>query len=211
MKRFLLTTVFSLASFFALAQAPVYLFDNFTDGTIMLKNRSVVKTKFNIDTFHDNLQYMDGDDVMIMSDLSNVSSIVIGGRSFIVSGKDIYEVVPVEGGSSLFVRWHQKRIPLGKKGAYDQVVHGSVQSVDADYFSNAGVKNKKPEQEMRLITENTYAIYCGDRLRTFKDRRSLLKLFPAHKSEIESFITSNSLLFTSPSDVIRIVAYAESL
>lgn len=131
-----LSATFLFLGLSASAQAPVYLFEDFTDGTVVLKNRSVVKTRFNLDIFHDKFLYKDGEQIMEMTDFSNVAVVTIGDRTFVPQGKSLYEVIDLGGENSLFVKHHQKKNPLGKKGAYEQIVHGSsTQSIDPEYYS----------------------------------------------------------------------------
>ena len=95
------------------AQRPIYLFKEFTQGSVALKNRTFVKTTFNYDTLHDKLLYMDGDQIMELSDYSDVQSVFIGERMFIPQGKSLYEVVDLgESPSKLLIRWHQKTYRL---------------------------------------------------------------------------------------------------
>ncbi|MBR1699339.1 MAG: hypothetical protein IJ714_06105 [Bacteroidales bacterium] len=194
------------------AQRPIYLFKEFTQGSVALKNRTFVKTTFNYDTLHDKLLYMDGDQIMELSDYSNVQSVFIGERMFIPQGKSLYEVVDLgESPSKLLIRWHQKKNPLGKKGAYDQVTHASnAVSIDPEYYS-VSLKERGGEEVFDTIVENSYGILTQGKFKKFTDRRSFLKQFSGHKTEIENYIDGNHLLFNRPDDVIAIARYAVQL
>ena len=198
----------SLTGLSANAQSPIYLFDDFTDGTVVLKNRSVVKTKFNLDIFHDKFLYMDGDQIMEMTDFSNVSTVLIGDRTFIPQGNALYEVIELDPENNLLVKWHRKNNPMGKKGAYDQIAHASsTQSLDPNYHSPSVTKEAARDQ-MRTVSENRYGMLSNGKFRTFTDKRSFLKLFPDRKAELEAFINEQHLLFTEFDDVITIARYA---
>ena len=190
------------------AQSPVYLFPDYTAGSVALKNRTFVKTKLNLDTFHDKLYYMDGDQIMELDNLSDVSAVYIGDRTFIPQGKSLYEVVDLGTGTTLLVKWHQKKDPLGKKGAYDQVAHASSTiSIDPNYHSPS-VFQRGGEEVMLTITDNTYGFLMDGKFKKFVDKRSFLKLFPAKKEAIEQFIEEGNLLFTRPDDVIAVAKFA---
>ena len=191
----------------AAAQAPIYLFEEFTDGTVLLKNRSVVKTRFNLDIFHDKFLYMDGDQIMEMTDFSNVSVVIIAGRAFVPQGKSLYEVIELDGENSLLVKRHQKKNPMGKKGAYDQLVHGSsTQSIDPEYYSPS-LSKRGGEEVMNTISDNKYGLLSDGKFRAFSDRRSFLKLFPDRKGELEDYIAERSLLFSDVEQVITLLKY----
>ena len=192
----------------AAAQAPIYLFEEFTDGTVLLKNRSVVKTKFNLDIFHDKFLYMDGDQIMEMTDFSNVSMVTIDGRTFLPQGKSLYELIELDGENSLLVKRHQKKNPMGKKGAYEQVLHGTnAQSIDPEYYSPSLTK-RGGEEVMNTISDNKYGILTGGKFRAFNDKRSFLKLYSERKDLLESYINVENILFSNVDDVIRLVQFA---
>lgn len=209
MKKIVLFTLLLCLSLASFAQRPMYLFKEYTDGTAALKGRSVVKTKFNYDTFHDKLLYMDGDQIMEMTDFSNILAVYIGDRTFVPQGKSLYEVVELgDSPSKLLIKWHQKKNPLGKKGAYDQVLHGSsAQSIDPEYYS-ISLKERGGEEVFDLIVENYYGLLTNGKFKKFSDRRSFLKLFPGKQAEIETYIDENHLLFSNPDDVIAIARFA---
>lgn len=203
-----LSGAFLLLGLSAAAQAPVYLFDEFTEGTVLLKNRSVVKTKFNLDLFHDKFLYMDGEEIMEMTDFSNVSVVTIGGRTFVPQGKSLYELIELDGENSLLVKRHRKKNPMGKKGAYDQILHGSsAQSIDPEYYSPSLTK-RGGEEVMNILSDNKYGLLSGGKFRAFSDKRSFLKLFPARKQSLESYINNENILFSEVEDVIQLVKFA---
>jgi hypothetical protein len=207
LKSFFTAVIFSLTSLSAAAQAPIYLFEEFTDGTVLLKNRSVVKTKFNLDIFHDKFLYMDGDQIMEMTDFSNVSVVTIGGRTFIPRDKSLYETIELDGEHSLFIKRHQKKNPLGKKVGYDQVAHGmNTQSLNPEYYSQT-VTNRSQEV-MVTVTDNKYFLLSGGKFRGFTDRRSFLKLFPDRKVAIEAYMDTNHILFTDEDNVVALTRFA---
>lgn len=193
----------------ASAQSPIYLFPEFTKGTVALKNHTFVKTTFNYDTFHDKLLYMDGDQQMELSDFSNVATIFIGDRTFIPEGRLLYEMVDLgESPSKLLIRWHQKKNPMGKKGAYGQVAEGTgAVSLDPEYYS-ISLKARGGEQVFDTIVENSYGLLLNGKLKKFSDRKSFLKLFPDKKERIQEFIDREHILFTNPEDVIAVARFA---
>lgn len=174
-----------------------------------LKNRSYVKTTFNYDTFHDKLLYMDGDQQMELSDFSNVASVFIGERTFIPQGHLLYEVVDLgDSPDKLLIRWHQKKNPMGKKGAYGQVAEGTgAVSLDPEYYS-ISLKARGGEQVFDTVNENSYGILSDGKLKKFKDRKSFLKLFPDKVESIQKFIEKEHILFNNPDHVIAVARFA---
>ena len=192
----------------AFAQSPIYLFKDYTDGSVALKNRTFVRTKLNLDTFHDKLLYMDGDEIMELEDFSNVSAVYIGDRTFIPQGKTLYEVIDLGPKASLLIKWHQKKNSLGKKGAYDQYTHASnAVSLDPNYHSPS-VFQRGGEEVFQTITENSYAILIGGKVKKFSDQRTFAKISPDKKEAIGAFIEAENILFSNPDDVMKLARFA---
>lgn len=207
-KNALSVAVLLLLAITASAQSPIYLFKDYTDGSVALKNRTFVRTKLNMDTFHDKLLYMDGDNIMELDDFSDVSAVYIGDRTFIPYGKSLYEVIDLGSNTSLLIKWHQKKNSLGKKGAYDQYTHASsTTSIDPNYHSPS-VFQRGGEEVFQTISENSYAIMIGGKVKKFTDRRSFLKIFPDKKEVIEEYINAENILFNNPDDVIKLARFA---
>lgn len=199
----------------AAAQSTVYLFPEFTPGTIAMKNKSIVKTDFNLDIFHDKLLYKDGGQVMELDDLSNVASLHVGDRTFIPVGRYLYEIVDIEGADgNLLVKWHRKKNPMGKKGAYGQVAHAaSTISIDPGSVAPSAptLSARGPEEAYDTVHDNAYIYVRSGKQYRFSDKKSLVKIFPEHKDEISAFIDREHLSFMKPEDVFRAVAFAASL
>ena len=204
-----LTLVLLLSAGTALwAQSPIYLFPEYTDGSVALKNRTFVKTKLNIDTFHDKLLYMDGDQIMELADFSDVSAVYIGERTFIPQGKSLYEVVDLGHGKSLLVKWHQTKNSMGKKGAYNQLTHAaSTTSIDPNYHSPS-VFQRGGKEEFLTMTDNSYGFLINGKFKKFTDKRSFVKLFPDKKEALEQFFAAEEIFFNNPDDVIKAARFA---
>ena len=215
MKKLFSMLLVVLGTLSAGAQSPIYLFPEFTPGSVAMRNNSVVKTDFNLDILHDKLRYMDGDKVMELDDLSNVASLHIGDRTFVPVGRFLYEIIDIEGNDgNLLVKWHQRKNPLGKKGAYGQVTHAaSTISIDPGAVAPSApvLSSRGPEEVFDMVYDNSYIYVRLGKQYRFSDKKSLLKIFPEHKEEIASFIDRERLSFLRPEDVFRAVSFAASL
>lgn len=215
MKKWICMLLVALGTMSAGAQNAVYLFPEFTPGTIAMKNKSIVKTDFNLDIFHDKLLYMDGGQVMELDDLSNVASLQVGDRTFIPVGRYMYEIIRLEGSDgNLLVKWHRKKNPMGKKGAYGQVAHASSTiSIDPGAIAPSAptLSARGPEEMYDTVHDNAYIYVRDGKQYRFSDKKSLLKIFPDHRDEIAAFIDGGHLSFMTPEDVLRAVTFAASL
>lgn len=215
MKKLICLLLLAWSTLNVAAQSAIYLFPEFTPGTIAMKNKSIVKTEFNLDVFHDKLFYMDGDQIMELDDLSNVASLHIGDRAFVPVGRYLYEIIDIEGSEgNLLVKWHRKKNPMGKKGAYGQVAHASSTiSIDPGAIAPSAptLSARGPEEVYDTVHDNSYIYVRDGRQYRFSDKKSLLKIFPDHKDAISAYIDRERLSFLTPEDVFRAVTFASSL
>ena len=98
---------------------------------------------------------------------------------------------------------------IGYKGAYGQVTHSkvhnyNVSAVTHDIYHTEARPNASNEV-YRRSNKNTYYILIDKKMQTFKDKRSLLKLFPERKEEIELLLKEEKTMFTNVEDVVELM------
>ena len=118
-----------------------YLFKKaYTDGRIVLKNKQVIRTQMNYDTYNQILFYKNGTEEMYMYKMDNVDTVYIGSRWFVPYQNRLLECLPVAGGDTLLVDWKCKIKHKGVKGpmgTYSQ--SGGTASVDMMRLQKKGI------------------------------------------------------------------------
>lgn len=183
------------------------LFPEFRDGSVLMKNKSVVYAPLNYDCVNQKMNFMQNGQRMILEGLQLIDTIFIDKRKFITHQEKIREVIPVNTNSSLYIEWKTKVVNKGKKGAMGMVTHsGTVQKLDLHTL-----QNDKPDYTdiyiYDLIPENTYYIYENGKQRKFNNLKTLCKIYAKKQEQIKSYASENNLNIQNPNDVITLLEF----
>lgn len=191
----------------------IFLFNEFIKGTVLMKNKSSISVSLNYDASNHNMMYLDKDETMIMTGIEMIDTIFVHSRKFIATKQNIFlEVVSVTKGY-VYINWKIKEQILGKKGAYGQITQGSVSTMDANFIKQQAGTEKQISADVTATSyENEYWLFRNEKSAVkFKDKKSLLKLFPDKRDTIEIYIKENSINMKSPVDVIKLADYCLGL
>ncbi len=88
----------------------IFLFDRFTNGKILLTDKSRIETQFNYNCEKQELYYKDGNEYQMMYNTSNIDTLWIGNRKFVPAheGVRFFECIPA-GDGTLLVDWKIKK------------------------------------------------------------------------------------------------------
>ena len=154
------------------------------------------------------MMYKQGDDEMILGNIHTVDSVLIDKHRFIPIKNRFYEVIPVNS-EFLLVDWNISMTNIGYKGAYGQVTHSKVHSYNISAMTHDIYHTEaRPTSSLevyRSSNNNTYYIIQNQKLQKFKDKKSLLKLFPERKEEIENLIKEKKTMFKNVEDVVELM------
>lgn len=202
--------IFTIASLFFFmpsaikAQNAIQLFPEFQEGTILMRNKAIIKSKVNYDTSHDKLLYKEGNTVMELTNIADIDTIYIKQHKFIVSGLGFYEVKTLQKGM-LFIKWHLKAVNIGKKGAYGQTTQSYVQNINTSTFNNSGIINYESSDMFEMNNYNQYSIdLTNGKIKRFHDKKSFFKLFPEHIMDIKNFMNEAHINFQHIDDIVKL-------
>ena len=192
-----------LASYNVYSQA-VMLFPEYEQGTVLLRNNQRVNAKLNYDATNKQMMYQDNGKNMILTNIESVANVRIGTRQFQPLKESFCEVVSI-GNKVLLIDWWIENIHVGYKGAYGQV--SQVRSHSVQLYSISGhsheVANTVSDMDVyKQKNRNVYYFYEKNKQRKFKDKRSLLKLFPKHQEQIQQWTDELNTDFSKAEDVI---------
>lgn len=184
------------------------LFPEYQKGTILLKGNQKVNVLVNYDATKHLMMYKQSDDDMILTNVQSVDSVMIGKHRFIPVKNRFYEVIPVKS-EFLLVDWNIAMTEIGYRGAYGQVTHSKVHKYNVsamthDIYHTEARQNESLEV-YRRSNRNTYYIMRNGKMMKFKDKKSLLKLFPDRKDEIEKFLKEDKTMFKNVEDVVELM------
>lgn len=203
----LLQLILFFIPFFSYSQSAM-LFPEYQKGTILLRGNQKVNVLVNYDATKHLMMYKQGDDDMILENIQSVDSVLIDKHRFIPVKNRFYEVIPVNS-EFLLVDWNITMTEIGYRGAYGQVTHSKVHKYNVsamthDIYHTEARQNASLEV-YRRSNNNTYYIIRNSKMLKFKDKKSLLKLFPDRKKEIEELLKEEKTMFKSVEDVVELM------
>lgn len=185
----------------------VMLFPEYEQGTVFLRNNQRVNVKLNYDATNRQLMYLDGDKEMILENVHSVANVLIGNRKFQPLENAFCEIVEL-GGKVLLIDWNLENVHIGYRGAYGQV--SQVRSHSVQLYSISGhsheVANTVSDMDVyKQKNRNVYYFYEKNKQKKFKDKKTLLKLFPKHQDQIEQWIDELNTDFSKTEDVLKLM------
>ena len=191
------------------AQKRLLMFDEYTHGPFLLKNRAKIKSNLNYDAANNTIMYMENGDEMILTNLYEVDTVYIGEHKYIPLQNIFAEIIPTPHGS-IYVRWQLKEKYIGKQGAYGTVSQGTIARINTAEFQH-GVYENQPVEVYKEINNNEYYIIRKKKALQIKSEKALLKLFPDQQAVLKEFIKHEKVNFANTDDALKLIAYAMSL
>lgn len=188
-----------------------FLFDTFTEGKVVMKNKLATRALFNYDCVRQQLHFMDRDQEMILENTATIDTLYVGERKFIPRQTRFLECIPA-GNTLLLVDWKAKVYNQGKKGAMGFVSQaGGIEKMDVGQMQNRGHDRTSNDVNVVKYT-NTYFFSLGGKQKQFTSPKSFLKLFPqTQKDSLQAFYQAEAIRMDDPRSVARWVAYALSI
>lgn len=188
-----------------------FLFDTFTEGKVVMKNKLATRALFNYDCVRQQLHFMDRDQEMILENTTSIDTLYVGERRFIPRQTRFLECIPA-GNTVLLVDWKAKVYNQGKKGAMGFVSQaGGIEKMDVGQMQNRG--HDRTSNDVNVVKyANTYFFSLGGKQKQFTSPKSFLKLFPqAYTDSLQAFYQQEAIRINDPQSVARWVAYALSI
>lgn len=201
-----------------------FVFPEFTQGDIILKNGNKVMAPLNYDALYQRmiLRSREGR-YHFIGDVPNVALVVIDGRKFIPAGGDVfYEEVPLADAQRLYVRHRVSSV--NRKGSVD-VANGAISqafaienvghiisqnSIGDMAITNSGQFFMGKNPNFEVMDKTQFFILHEKRFKLVASTKNLISVF-GHRKDIKSFAKDNKINFLNVDDVKSIVEYCYSL
>lgn len=207
MKRIAL--LLSLSFFISVASAqndPVFIFEQFLNGKIHFKNRSVTIVPMNYDAVNDKMYFKRDGTLMELVNLAAVDSVVWGRKvCFICHNGTFMERIKLQHGN-VFIRWRVKSVNIGSRGAL-----GSITQAKVDRLYSAGNGGSQNADVYRLQNTNDYYLWMRGKYQKASTLKQILKLFPEQRTAIEAFVEEKHTDFHKPMSVLELLNYCLSI
>jgi|WetSurMetagenome_2_1015567.scaffolds.fasta_scaffold70508_1 hypothetical protein len=188
-----------------------YIFPDFQNGKIIMKNQTEVKCKLNYSFLHDEVLFInENGEKMALANPEDISEVHIANRTFIPGLKGYCEVIE-RGTIGLVYKWTCNISEKGKEGALGittdapSVVQMNRMSFDA--------KEWKLDVDKEAVVSVEVIPYLKIRSKyvSLKGAKDFFKAIPGKKDEIKTYIDQNPVDFKKELDLRRLTQYCNSL
>jgi hypothetical protein len=188
-----------------------YLFPDFQQGRVILKDRKVINCQLNYNFLTDEVLFIDENGKkMALANPEDVVQVFIGNRLFISTSKGYFEVIEREP-ISLVYKWTCNIAEKGKEGALGLVTDApSVYQMNRISFDAKEWKmdvNKEAIVSVEVIPYLKVKSKCVP-VRGAKD---FYKAFSNNSPEIKLYLDNNPVDFRKEADLRRITKFCNSL
>ena len=185
-----------------------YLMPDFGQGMIWFSNQGPAEGKLNICAEDNSLRYLDknGQEVVAAS-IDNVVKVQIDTAVFIRNEGVFYRIYPVSNEMAVAVRRDldiQRDAQRGAYGSYSRT--SSIREYSTLYADGVTYQLDKSKKYPFTVSETCF-LYTGGKIVSFS-KRTLRKLFPQRKDDIDVYLKSGKSL---PEDLSDIQAFLTRL
>lgn len=211
MKHAIAVSILFLIGVLLYAQEPIYLFEDFTPATFRLKGNVITKAKFNFDTRGQKVYFMQGTDILEMTNCQNLDTLYCGGRRFVWKNGCLCEFLRKDYGL-VYINWKLRDSFVGKVGAMGLTTQGSVEvmqvpGLNSEYSAdNIGLYEDRTDV-WSVKNENTYFVLAGGKECRIRRPADLFKAYPDRQDDLKQFIRKNNYTMGSAEEAMNIFNY----
>ncbi|MEP7318602.1 MAG: hypothetical protein ABI921_07665 [Panacibacter sp.] len=194
----------------AISDYGAYRFESFTTGMLFYKYRKNSTAKFNYHLLTGEMRFIDpGGDTLAIANPDQVSYINISGSLFYYDHGYLEVIADYD---SLQLAVQQKiTVDYEKIGAYGQTNTSSAIDNNKTYSDRFNTYSLTINQDAVVRKNFRWFIVDETGKSTAATKSNILKLFDAHKTEINDFIKTNDLKFNKEEDLKKLLRFCTGL
>jgi hypothetical protein len=199
----------------AVSASMQYVFPEFSAANVIFKNSPKAATMMNYNMLLGEMHFMKNDEVLALSDLNNVSVVVINNRRFYpFNSTEFTEEIQSTDDVKLRVRRKGNVAQHSKEGAYGMqqsassiTSYSSIENSDGGGRTNLNVK----ANVLISIRKFYYLVGHNGKYVQIRNQKSFMNQFPGNKSKIELFVKEHKTNFNKEDDLIELFEYCITL
>jgi len=188
-----------------------YLFPEFQEGKILMKNGTEVKTLLNYNALTEEVVFDDNSNVLAIGKavIPQIDTVFIGDRKFIYKDGKFLEVL--HDSSYKFFSQHKCRvIPPGKPAAYGGTSETSAIDSYSSLISDGRVYNLKLPDDFKVKPYTVYWIEKEGKLKSFLSLGQLKSFYKKKKKLYEEYMKNYKVDFEDQKSIVDLVNYMET-
>lgn len=188
-----------------------YTYTDFIQGKAEFGNKTYTAAKFNYNILLGEIQFIYKNDTLSIGNPESVKFVQIGTDTFYYD-RGYYQVLANYGRLMLTVRKYVKFLDTGKESGYGTTSSTSAIRSYSNVIGGAGRSYGLQMHEDLILSKNT-EYYIGNRKEGFLlyRKKSIEKLFPEKKTEIDTYIKLHHVDFNLQADLEDLTQYLEGL
>jgi hypothetical protein len=184
-----------------------FLFPQFTDGVVVMKDGNVSGGKLNYDTSTDQMQFLGADNAILqIAEPEKVVKVVIANRTFVFLKNYFVEVI-IDGPVLLYSRIHEQRI-AEKVGAYGgSSPASSIQTVSTLFSGDGTINRLTANEDVTYRKELILSVSVKGKMRIISVQNDLLKCFSSKKELIQQEMDKQKTKISSLESTKKIIEW----
>lgn len=216
MKRYYYLLIFSLLVTTSYSQATVkelthYIFPEFTQGIILMKNGVKNKALLNYNSLTEEMIFVDKGKKLAIGDteLELVDTIFIIDRKFFTLNKKFVELI-FHSKCDLYAEHKCNLIEKGKQAAYGGTSETSATTSYSSLVSDGRFYELELPDNYRIDPYTTYWLKKNDELNKFVSIKQLMKLYDDKKDLFKAYIKNHDVKYKNQLSIVQLIEYLEN-
>ncbi len=188
-----------------------YLFPEFVQGTVLMKNGQKNPAKLNYNAASEEMVFMQNDKVLALAEpsLSQLDSVFLYDRKFVLHNKKFVEVLHRDG-FTLLASYKCKVIPPGKPAAYGGTSQTSAADSYSSWSSGGRVYELQLPDDFQVKPYTIYFLDNGSGLKEFKSMRQLKSHYKKDKKRVDQYLKEQKVDFEDTGAMTQMIYTLET-
>jgi hypothetical protein len=216
LKRYFYLLVFSLSFTTSYSQATVkefnhYIFPEFTQGTILMKNGIKNKALLNYNSLTEEMIFKDKGKMLAIgeTELELVDTVFIEGRKFFTINKKFVELI-FHSKCDLYAEHKCSLIEKGKPTAYGGTSETSATTSYSSIISDGRFYELELPENYRIEPYTCYWLKKNGELNKFISMKQLMKLYDDKKDIYKAYIKKHDVKYNNQVGIVQLIEYLET-
>lgn len=188
-----------------------YLFPQFTEGTILMKDGKINTLSLNFNSLTEEMVFKASSKVMaiVKGEIELVDTVYINDRRFAVVNDKFMELL-YNGGIELYAEHKCSVISPGKPGPYGTTSQTSSTATISSLYAGGTVYSLTLPEGYATRPYTYYWIKKNGELTKFTNIKQLQKFYAGKKEQYKAYTKENSVKFENQESIAKMVKYMEA-
>ena len=188
----------------------VFLFEQFVEGTVLLKSGGKEQATLNYNTYNQQIHFIQNGQNLMLTNLLDIDTVYIQDKKFVPINDVVYELAGSTGEIGLYITYTNKLRPITAT-----TDHNGTSRKDNNKVTNtvSNVYVMRPYRgEFVAEIKTHYWLRRGNSLYKANNESQVMKVFPfKDNAAIKNYLGENKPDFNKPEEVVKLVNYCNSL